>query len=225
MDSTDKAISVQFRVLGFSASDVVGSRSKPDVILERNGVNAVVDGQIVTEDRHYLHDQQIIHLGKGNAPFRLTWDPVSIYHNKELNPDMHKKLIEQGQRAGFYVIDGISSSYDKPTHHCISISPELYELTTRTCLDLASNKVHFVRPDWVEELCKVDDKKLDFKAFNDKIQPIMVDKYEGLDQTAVLGPDERRKRLFKRMDFWFFNQQQVSQGSAERERKEGLIRP
>lgn len=70
--------------------------------------------------------------------------------------------------------------------------------------------MYFIRPNWAEELCKTDDKSFDLNAFNEKTQPITVEKFEGLEQTAIFGPDERRKRLFKKMDFWFFNQQQVT---------------
>lgn len=66
----DKSTLVKFQVLGFSQQDVAGSRARPDVILHRNGLSIVVDGQIVTEDEKHLHDQQIIHIGKGNAAYR-----------------------------------------------------------------------------------------------------------------------------------------------------------
>ncbi|GAN09836.1 hypothetical protein MAM1_0296d09369 [Mucor ambiguus] len=208
--SQDKGNAVRFRVLGFSKSDVVGSRSRPDVILQRNGLSVVVDGHVVTEDEQYLHDQQILHIGEDNMAFKISWEPVSIYHDKRLNPDVHQKLIEQGEHLGFYVINGIRTNYDKPTHYCISVDPDLYQLSPFACLALASNNVYFIRPDWVEELGKAADQLFDFEAFNDKIQPITVDKYEEFEQTAIFGPDERRKRLFKRMDFWFFDQQQFN---------------
>ncbi|EPB87044.1 hypothetical protein HMPREF1544_06161 [Mucor circinelloides 1006PhL] len=206
----DKSTLVKFQVLGFSQQDVASSRARPDVILHRNGLSIVVDGQIVTEDEKHLHDQQIIHIGKGNAAYRVTWEPVSIYHNKAKNPEVHEKLIEQGAKLGFYVIDSIKSSYDKPTHYCISENLEDYEPSTYTYNALASNNVYFIRPNWVEELCKTDDKSFDLNVFNEKTQPITVEKFEGLEQTAIFGPDERRKRLFKKMDFWFFNQQQLN---------------
>ncbi|KAK4513544.1 uncharacterized protein ATC70_005546 [Mucor velutinosus] len=208
--SQDRNSTVKFRVSRFSEADVIGSRSKPDVILYRNGISVVVDGQVVTEDEKYLHDQQILHIGKGNSAYKISWEPVSIYHDKSQNPDVHAKLIKQGARLGFYVINSIKSNYDKPTHYCISINPELYQLSTFACRALASNNVYFIRPEWVEALSEADNKQLDIKAFNEKIQPITVDKFEGFEQTAIFGPDERRKRLFKRMEFWFFDQQQFN---------------
>lgn len=201
---------LKFQVLGFSEEDVVSSRARPDVILYRNGLHVVVDGHAVTEDEKYLHDQQIIHVGKGNAGYMITWEPVSIYHDKNQDPQTHKKLIEQGTRLGLYVIHRIRSNYDRFTHYCVSDSSEPLQLSLLVCLTLAHNKVHFIRPDLIEELSNASDRQFDIHAFNNRIQPITIDKYDGCEQTAIFGPDERRKGLFKRMDFWFFDQQQVS---------------
>ncbi|KAL9558146.1 hypothetical protein MBANPS3_001052 [Mucor bainieri] len=208
--SQDKSSIVKFRVLGFAEEDVVGSRSRPDVILQRNGLSVMVDGHVVTEDEYYLHDQQIIHIGKSRTAYILKWEPVSIYHNKAVNPEAHKKLIQRGQELGIYVIHSIRSSYDKPTHYCISVNPSVYQLSKITCDALAANNVYFIRPDWVDQLLRVGDQHFDLKPFNDKIEPITVDRFEKLDSTAILGPDPRRKQLFKGMDFWFFDQQQFN---------------
>lgn len=142
--------------------------------------------------------------------FRISWEPVIIYHDKMNDPELHENLIEKGTKCGFHVIDHISGLTDKPTHYCISTNITEFEPSRNTFLSLALNNVYFVNFGWINELITADDPKFDLKAINDTIQPITIEDFRSMRQTAVFGPDERRKKLFKDMEFWFFDQQQVT---------------
>ncbi|CEP20166.1 hypothetical protein [Parasitella parasitica] len=125
--------------------------------------------------------------------------------------EAHEKLIKQGQQLGFHVIDTVNEQFNKPTHFCASDYTKKDEPSAYAYYLLALNNVHFIRYQWVNELCDTADTQFDLKALNDKIQPIEVHDFNFIRQIAIFGPDERRKKLFSKMEFWFFNQQQLKE--------------
>lgn len=83
-----------------------------------------------------------------------------------------------------------------------------YEPSRAELLALCHKKIFITKP-WIDGL-NTNDEGFNLTDYNSSAKTIEIDNWGPLKRTALLGPNNRRKELFSSMDFWFFNEKQVT---------------
>lgn len=188
----------------FPEKEVVSKKTstKPAIFLTQiksQKMEALVDDRTVNTE-HSLLGESIIRVSTLDVRFRLKWENFTIAVDN-VDEEEYERLLKLGAMLGICVVKEYTKAV---THVYVSEEPQQEEVTDLLLKGLANEKL-FITKKWIDsaKLERLDqDRKLNVKALNDTIEPIVwkdIGPCKG--QNASLGPNPRRKTLFEDTEF------------------------